>query len=327
MMARIDEAGIHVYANPTFGRKATLVVRKDAKGLDLSQFHFTFEVNQQDYETPNNAKIRVYNLKEETVNSIRGEFDSIVLQAGYEKGAYGTIFAGSLKQFHVGKENNRSSYLDLLCGDGDVGYNFGVIAATYAAGTNLAEVIDGAAEAMGSPPFAFIDTKLGAAQKINIRGKVAWGMARDVMRDAARSLDANWSIQDGQVTMTPLTSYRPGHAVVLDAASGLIGRPELTDDGVSARCLLNPKIRVGGLVQIDQKTINRTIQQSPTDNTRFNSRGGTAASQNANAALNPDGLYQVFVAEHRGDTRGGQWYTDLICLAVQSDTGEVRAFG
>ena len=38
--------------------------------LDLSQMHFKFSVLQSDNESPNNAAIRVYNLKNETVKSL-----------------------------------------------------------------------------------------------------------------------------------------------------------------------------------------------------------------------------------------------------------------
>ncbi|MNT44118.1 hypothetical protein D3C72_1806300 [compost metagenome] len=33
-----------------------------------------------------------------------------------------------------------------------------------------------------------------------------------------------------------------------------------------------------------------------------------------------DGFYYVMIAEHRGDTRGGDWYTEAICLAADATT-------
>lgn len=320
-----DVPAVTAFAAPTFGRKSLLVVRRDDKGLDLSAFRHTFKVNQMDSETPNTAEITIYNLKDETVAKIRGEFDSVVLQAGYEKGAFGTVFAGTIKQFGIGRENSRDSFLTLFCADGDIGYNFGLVASTLAAGSTMRDAIDTAAKAFkegGVEPRPIIPPALGAGQTY-IRGKVLWGLARSIMRDAARSLDAAWSIQDGEVRLTPLTGYAPGEAVVLTSATGLIGVPQLTNDGVSMRCLMNPRIRVGGLVSIDNKLINQVVQQNPSDIRRFNSF--TAPSPLAK--INADGLYTALVVEHDGDSRGGQWYTDLVCLAVQSDTGKVLAYG
>ena len=46
------------------------------------------------------------------------------------------------------------------------------------------------------------------------RGKVMYGMARDVMRDVATSTGSVWSIQDGVVQMVPLNSFKPGPVTV-----------------------------------------------------------------------------------------------------------------
>ena len=71
-------------------------------GLDLSQMHFTFETSQQDAESPNSAAIRVFNLSDQTIKRIQGEFDSVVLQAGYANGPFGIIFKGNIKQYRIG---------------------------------------------------------------------------------------------------------------------------------------------------------------------------------------------------------------------------------
>jgi hypothetical protein len=35
--------------------------------------------------------------------------------------------------------------------------------------------------------------------------------------------------------------------------------------------------------------------------------------------INKEELYYVMIAEHVGDTRGNEWYTELNCLAVNAD--------
>lgn len=313
--------GTDAPANLQWVRKATLVLRSGARGRDLSAMHFKFEVRQMEDGIPNNCAIRVYNLSRETVREIRAEYDSVVLQAGYEKGPFGTIFAGSIKQFGLGKESARDTYLDIFAADGDVGFNFGVISATLAAGASLTDVIDKAAKAMDMP-VAYKPADFAAFPR-SIRGKVLFGMARDVLRDAARSADAAWSIHDGKVTLVPLTEYLPGTAVILNAQTGLVGMPELTPGGVNARCLLNPKIKVGGLIQINNDAVNRVVQQNPEDPRQYNSWRDI----NIRAQTNADGLYQAFAVEHSGDTRGLPWWSELTMLSVDSSTGKVKAYG
>lgn len=321
----------------TFGRRALLVMTEfanprfvgdlplgdfDRQGIDLSDMHFRFETQQMDEQSPNACTIRVFNLSDQTMKKIVDRFDGVVLQAGYQNAAFGTVFSGAVKQFRIGREGSLSSYLDILATDGDVGYNFGVISATLGAGMSIRDAINKASSSMGFGPVKKIPPQLGAGQSY-IRGKVMWGMGRNVLRDAARSLDATWSISNGEVQFTPLSSYQPGEAVVLNAKTGMIGLPELTDDGVKVRCLMNPKIRVGGLVKLNNDSINRTLQQTPKDLRQFNSWSDI----NHLAKISADGTYQVYVAEHRGDVRGVEWYTDLICLAVDISKQTVKPYG
>src|SRR5258708_39231662 len=52
-----------------YGRQLSLIVaNKGGAGLELNQFHVTFHVNRGDYQNPNTADIRVYNLSRQTAN-------------------------------------------------------------------------------------------------------------------------------------------------------------------------------------------------------------------------------------------------------------------
>ena len=128
-------------------------------------------------------------------------------------------------------------------------------------------------------------------------------------------------MQNGQLVVVPITGYRPGEAVVLSSTTGLIGVPEARDDGVHAQALLNPLIRIGGLVQIAQSDINQiTMQQQGLQYTPAVATVTTAA-----------GFYKVLVAEFEGDTRGNPWYINITCLAVDvsasNQNNSVQAYG
>lgn len=51
--------------------------------------------------------------------------------------------------------------------------------------------------------------------------------------------------------MVPARGYLPGEAVVLSAGTGLIGTPKANDKGIEIKCLLNPRLRIGGRVRLD----------------------------------------------------------------------------
>lgn len=280
-------------------------------GLDLSALHVKFSIRKMDVQTPNTAEIRVYNVAETTVARVRKEFSRVIIQAGYESN-FGVVFDGNIKQVRVGRENGTDTYIDIAAGDGDDAYNFAVVSATLAAGASQADQIDAA-----SAPMEARGVRHGHIGEISAaklpRGKVMYGMSRDYLRQSAEATDTSWSIQDGKLQFIPLTGVLPGQAVVLSSQSGLIGRPEQQIDGIKARCLLNPLLRIGAKVQIAE----RDIEQAKISTGRL---VGTSVDSTLNrpASIAADGIYRLLVVEHTGDTRGNDWYSDIICLDVDA---------
>jgi len=299
-------------------RKASLVVASLSDALDLSAFRFTFETHQWDLMgTPNHVIVRVYNLSDQTVNkiiSLNGpnagtpEYTRLILQAGYEDGPYGTIFDGTIAYYRVGRESPTDTYLDITTVDGDEANNFGVVNQTLAAGATPNDQISTIVSTALSP----YSIKLGwipptfPAQPLP-RGKVLFGMARKHLRDIANTNGMRASIQNGQLQFMPLTSYLPGQAVVLNSYTGMIGIPEQTQGGIQISSLLNPNFKVNGAVQIDNKSI-QSIALDP-------SLAGQLQIAFA-PIVTADGFYRILVLKHRGDTRGNDWYSDMVCVGI-----------
>lgn len=300
-------------------REAGLVVfRGDTpdKGLDLSQFKFRFQTTQIDEETPNSCAIRVYNLSDPTVKKIREEYVRVLVKAGYINGQSGIVFSGTIRQFGIGRESAADSFLDILAADGDLPYGFGHVNFSLAAGpsSTMANAFLALAANSSEPVPIMPDLPIKLNGTETIRSKVYFGMMSDFVRDIADSNEASWSIQNGMLQMIPLDGYLPGQIVEVNSRSGMIGLPELTEQGISARVLINPSIRVGGLIRINNKDINQLVQKNETDPTKFNTFGGIQRL----ASVSADGLYRVYVVEHIGDTRGQEWYSNIIALAVEN---------
>lgn len=284
--------------------------------LDLSQFRIKFYTSAADVESPNSCAIRVYNLSLKTIKQIQGEFSEVVLSAGYVSGNYGIIFSGSIKQFRIGRENATDTYLDILAADGDIGYNQAMISASIKAGATPRQAIDLAVKSFSdAQPGMAADIGSLKTDKQNIpnpRGQVFFGMSRAMMRNIATSLDAAWSIQDGKIVVTDNTGYHEGQEVAVNVGTGLIGLPQQTDQGIKFTCLLNSRIRIGNKVKLDNSEITQLVQQNQ------NSAPISYNSLNQfyhQAPLSADGVYRALVIEHEGDTRGNQWYTNVVGLA------------
>ena len=289
-------------------RKASLIVGDDASALDLSNLHFRFQVRQQDMQVPNHADIRIYNVSEATAKRARDlvEGGTVVLSAGYD-GNFGTIFRGSIIQVRTGKENPVDSYIDITAGDGDWGYNIARLSKTLAAGSTTKDHIAAGLEAMG--PYGVTRGWMpdDLPNKPLPRAKVMFGMARDMLEDAARTAGADWTIHNGEMHVINKLAFLPGDVVVLTSATGLIGMPEQQIDGIRIRSLLNPSIVAGRVVQIN----NRSLQEL-----RMPLDANGAGPYSLRPKFDDDGFYRSIVVEHTGDTRGHEWYSDIIGVGL-----------
>jgi hypothetical protein len=309
-------------------RRFSCVVADPAgKGLDLGGLRCVFNVRRGDTQTPNGTDVRIYNLSPNTEDLIAGpdrEFTQLRLSAGYGDDLQ-LIFKGSIKQARRGREDQRNSYVDITAADGDEAYNYSSVALTLAAGAvspkNIIEsIVQIMARQVRSTPTGGTGgepTTLGYLPQmpatVGTRGRVYYGMCRDVLRDIAEANNCKWSIQDGQVVFVPWTGYIDGEPVLISPGTGLIGVPEQTQNGLTLRVLLNPAIKIGQRIKLDSKNINQFRYSLDYQTASLNDNLALSSTK-----LSSDGSYYVMRADHEGDTRGEQWYTELTCLSVDA---------
>jgi hypothetical protein len=243
-------------------------------------------------------------------------YNQVQLTVGYQNGPKSLLFTGDIITYKFGKERNVDSYLELIAADGDSFHNQTVVSMSFPAGSTPAQQAGPLINAGGvTPSQATTDllNQTGGLGKNAIRGKVSYGLARLAMDKIARNLGTRWSIQNGVLTLVPITGYLPGTVININSSTGMIGTPEATEQGVIVRCYINPLIQIGQAVQLLTSDIQQTlVVQSELAGASITSNQFIATVPN-NA---PTALFRVIVAEHKGDTRGNDWYTELTCLAI-----------
>ena len=294
-------------------RKIQLVVAAaDGHALDLSELRIRFHTQRSGLQTPNTSEITIYNVSDATAKKLKGEFTRVVLSAGYENGVFGTLFDGTITQVRQGRESQTDTFVAVSAADSDIPYNYGTVNTSLAAGSNINDHLNAYCAGMG--------VKLGYVPELPgprlSRGKVMSGLARDYLRTSTQNAAATWSLQDGALELCPINGWIPtAEAIVLTSATGLIGMPEQTAAGINVKALLNPNIKPDRRIQLDNATIQRIAIGQTYDT-------GTQLEQQAILAgvnqytLNLDGFYVVKGLEHSGDTRGQEWYTQMVCLAI-----------
>lgn len=306
-----------------FLRKMTMVVANAAgDGLDLSTLHVRFATRQADIQTPATLYARIYNMSEPTVSTIQKEYTQVVLQAGYDDPSdFGIIFKGTIKQVKVGRETNTDSYLELYCANNDQAYNFAVVNSNLAAGATPEDQIVAILKEL--KVFGITNAlQAGLGTDGLPRGKVFYGNAKDLLRDICRTANCSYVMVGNRIQIIPNTPQAlAGTAVVLTSQTGLVGTPEQTESGVRGRCLMNPNIKPGRLLNINNASINQTVKLAGNDSPG-SGKGGFFQQYDSwtgfqyLAGTRADGFYKTLVAEHVGDNRGQEWYTNFICLAL-----------
>jgi hypothetical protein len=304
-----------------------LNISPSAPGVDLSAFRIQFKTTAMDVDVPPEAIIRVYNLSNSTVQNIQNEFQNVTLQAGYENGNFGVIFQGSIIRIRKGRLSNIDTFVDMLCGNLDAVYNFGFVSGAIKSGSSQQDALDSLKTSVANSPAAQTSPNaLAAGVKYGSipdsfgtggtlpRGKVQFGLARDYWTDIANSTGTQWSIgPDGTVNFVQSTGYLPGNPVPINSQTGMIGVPEATQQGIEVKTLLNPNIKNGTQILLDNASITTTAVTNPTAYGDF-----SLASAGFTANTNTDGSYKSIVVEHEGDTRGAgnDWFTRVVCLSI-----------
>ena len=290
-----------------FIRRFSLVIGNETQSTDFSNLHCTFSIHQADKESFQSAHIRIYNIRKETLDEFKAkEYSTVVLQAGYDGGNYGIIFNGVIIQARFGRDNPTDTYLDILAGEGYFAQQ-SIVNLTLAAGSTPSDAVSVAAEAAETPLKKY---DFNPTAKLP-RGKVLYAMARDILHTAAATAGYSYFYnRAGEIEFVALDSARPGQATIVNSDTGMIGWPEQTQDGIKIRVLLNPLLDVASTIKID----NSSILMAPV---------GDSYNWVKDAGLLPhtssDGIYRIYVIEHKGDTRGNDWDSDLICLTTGPD--------
>ena len=285
-------------------RRCRITVSKPegGTGLDVSNLRCKFSILKQLDETPNYSQITITNLALSTIAMIRPG-DRVTVEAGYQGGNFGLIFAGDVVQPYVQREEAVDTDLILVCQDGDVYLNSAFTAKTLEKGATSQDVINACAQG-GNISQGKMTDKL-SEQSPYIRGKVLFGKSSEYMKRAAYAVDGLFYVEDGEVNIISAEDYKAGEAVELSPDTGMIGDPSQTDNGVSVKCLINPSIKLNTLIHVNPDSIRKKML----------SKAGDTTSDVA-----ADGVYRVIKLSYLGDTHGDDWYCDIEATTEPEET-------
>lgn len=292
------------------------------RGISIKDLRISFDITKTSGRSPNPCVVKIYNLAPDNERKIKGEFDDVIVNAGYT-GATRVIFRGNIKKLSLYPEN-QDHITDLECGDGDKDLRESVVNVTLAAGTSTDQLLDHVVGTFDTTKKGYVVTK----DRKRVRGKVISAMGADVLDDIAADADANWSIQDGNLVMVPVNSTLPTEAILINGDTGMLGTPQVDDKGITVECLLNPQIQVHGKIKLDNNVIRIKAQKQHQQKPGALSDGSKSRGKPKHTErLDPDGVYVCYKVQHQGDTHADTWKTTVFCkaLAKTIPTGKAAA--
>ena len=257
-------------ANENYMRTYTMKCgKKGGKGFEIGNIHsdaettlhVSFSVEKCDVESPNTAKIQVWNLSDSNLKILDSKDCIVELKAGY--GNNNTlILAGNVTSVITVPENaDRMTEMEVM--DGRVELRDTVICLSINGSVNCKDIYKKIAKKMGVP-ITFAGDLL--FKKMS-NGFSYTGKAKNALQKIAKYCGHRWSIQNQTIQIT-----WPGRAVsargfLLNSETGLISIPKRitigsTSDmeesltGWEIEYFLNGAIGVNDVVKIQSATAN-----------------------------------------------------------------------
>lgn len=289
-----------------FGRECNVAIGGGGRGISVKDLRITFNITKTIGRSPNPAIIKIFNLSPDNERKIKGEFDDVIVNAGYT-GATRVIFRGNIKYLSLYPDGN-DHITEIDCGDGDKDLRESIVNVTLAPGTSTEQLL-------GHVVDSFATTKRGHVvlkDRKRVRGRVVSAMARDVLDDISADAEANWSIQDGNLVIVPADSTLPNEAIVINADTGMLGTPTIDDKGIVVECLLNPQLQVNGKVKLD----NNAIRIKALKSSQAKPGAKKPPKVKRIERTDPDGIYKIYKVVHKGDTHGDEWRSQVFCKAL-----------
>jgi hypothetical protein len=241
----------------------------------------SFRIEKTDSPEPNKATVEVYNLNTANRAILKEGADLVakaiaaakklgvppswewplVVEAGYTSGI-SQLFSGDVTFARSVKE--RVDWITTIeAEDGGPKFANARVNLSFGAGTTLVAILTTLAKEIGlgiGNSVAHFSVPL-RKRILFKKGVVLSGKVSEILDTYCATAGYTWSIQDGQLQVLASTETLVEAVVKVSPSTGLVGSPELGEEGVvTFRSLLQGKIRPGKRVILDSKSVKGTFK-------------------------------------------------------------------
>jgi len=233
----------------------------------------------------------IYNLSESTAAKAFQRESILGFRAGYENNI-DYLFRGQIR--NVFKERQGPDTITRIIARGGTSFDKPIINQTLDKNANIVDMIRACCSALGYPPV--IDDSQFSDVNVYANGMTISGDPRKYLDKFAQAHDFSYTLDNDKIIIVRNDAFRGGSPVVISEAEGMEGIPEISEVGCDVSTRLNPKLKIGGRIDIQSEL--RTFNFS---NLYFVDVPPSAGV----------GVYRTFKLEHVGDSWGDSWTTKI----------------
>lgn len=267
---------------------------KTGNGLLIEDLQVTFDISKStnNKNRTNSATIEVYNLSEESLKVLDTDYPAAVFEAGYlDTGGPKRLFSGQVTNVST-RKSGTDIVTQITMGSGYTELNHETLSDVVPPGNNVQDAIEKLRKAIGADRGVYNGTNLN--NEI-IYGYPLSGTPKEMLDELAEKYQLDWQLDDGVLYVHDndrAATEQFQLAYVISPFTGLIERPyrvsgdkrrskkdKVKKPGVQLKILLNPEIKAGDIIQIEEGLLK--------------------------------GWYKVDSIRHTGSWRGDNWYTEI----------------
>jgi len=230
--------------------------------VETHELRVQFDVSKGISGSPNTFTVKLYNLSPDHRGALGRELEVVQLEAGYVPpgggGNLGIIAKGRIRDFQHDREGP-DIITTVSCGDGDAAYRKATISKTVPKGTPIPDVVDQLYTELEKQGIAKGEFKFPEDIRTLKRPYSMSGGAARELDVLGRGNGFYWSIQNETMEVIPADGYLEG-MILVNAQTGMIGAPTITDNGVKVKALLNPEARPNRTVQVESEVLQMNAQ-------------------------------------------------------------------
>jgi len=237
-----------------FDRKIELII--DNKRYTNDTINIDFSVPFDSEPEPNICDVSIYNI-DITSRNLINKNTNIILNAGYGQD-FGGILIGKVADFSFSKFGI-DTILKMMVAPGIDVWNTTTLSRAYKTNIKASAILKDVINSFG---LEIAELRL-QNDIIYTRGKVVSGMVKNIISNIAKETNSKLYIKNNVIFIRP---QKKGTTTgfLLSGKTGLLGSPETTliDDekGYKVKMLLNHKINVDSLIQIQSSLVSGTFR-------------------------------------------------------------------